>query len=164
MRGRTGTALVRCAPPEPLGNELKHCYRRRSRRCEERCRKAAVEAPLRSPLSARQGLGAPTSPFPYATRTPFWSLPKRVSGRRAAQKPRSVLTQTGEGELSGGYLDGCQDGGRPKNPGRSLPRRVSGRRAAQKPRSVLTQTGRSLPKREKRALVLTWTDLPRGLR
>ena len=26
--------------------------------------------------------------------------------------------------------------------------------------SVLTQTGRSLPKREKRALVLTWTDLP----
>ena len=117
MRGRTGTALVRCAPPEPLGNELKHCYRRRSRRCEERCRKAAVEAPLRSPLSARQGLGAPTSPFPYATRTPFWSLPKRVSGRRAAQKPRSVLTQT----------------------------------------------GRSLPKREKRALVLTWTDLPRKM-
>ena len=25
MRGRTGTALVRCAPLEPLGNELKHC-------------------------------------------------------------------------------------------------------------------------------------------
>ena len=75
----------------------------------------------------------------------------------------SVLTQTGEGELSGGYLDGCQDGGRPKNPGRSLPRRVSGRRAAQKPRSVLTQTGRSLPKREKRALVLTWTDLPQRM-
>ena len=24
-RGRTGTALVRCAPLEPLGNELKHC-------------------------------------------------------------------------------------------------------------------------------------------
>ena len=62
MRGRTGTALVRCAPPEPLGNELKHCYRRRSRRCEERCRKADVKGLL----SARQGLGAPTSPLPYA--------------------------------------------------------------------------------------------------
>ena len=63
------------------------------------------------------------------------------------------ITQTGEGGLSGGYLDGCQDGGRPKNPGRSLPSRVSGRRAAQNPRSVLTQTGegacRSLPKRER---------------
>ena len=137
MRGRTGTALVRCAPPEPLGNELKHCYRRRSRRCEERCRKAAVEAPLRSPLSARQGLGAPGL-LPAHSRTP--------------PEPRF-----------GPYPNGCQDGGRPKNPGRSLPkrerahvgpypngrgrtfrgvpRRVSGRRAAQKPRSVLTQTG-----------------------
>ena len=50
----------------------------------------------------------------------------------------SVLTQTGEGELSGGYLDGCQDFW-------SLPKRVSGRRAAQKPRSVLTQTGEKSP-------------------
>ena len=119
-RGRTGTALVRCAPPEPSGNELQHCYRRRSRRCEERCRKAAVEAPLRSPLSARQGLGAPGL-LPAHSRTP----------------PETRF---------GPYPDGCQDGGRPKNPGRSLPKREKNRR--------------SLPKREKRALVLTWTDLP----